>query len=87
MSIARSETNPEQKTAGKPHTLHLAVHFKDSDSGRLVDYAVRLDREPTLAADVDAVVEQFRQAVSAVFEHAATDADATITVALLRQGR
>jgi hypothetical protein len=87
MSIAESREKAKPEAApARPHALHLAFHFTDRDTRRLVDYSVRLDRAATVEADVATILEKLGPAMRMVLQTAAESADATITIALLRQG-
>lgn len=69
-----------------PHRLHLAIHFTDRDTGRLVDYSFRMARGASLEVETDSIIAKLEPAIRSVLERAAEHTDATITVALLKQG-
>lgn len=85
MSIADSTANdkPVAETA-KPHRLYLAIHYTDKGTGTLVDQSVELPRAGAVRTVADAS-NRLTRALQHVLENAAEHADATVTLAFLRQ--
>lgn len=70
----------------RPHVAYLAVLYKDKHTGNRVEFTLPLQHQPTADGEQQ-LVQRLSAAAIEVIEHAAENADATVTLALLRQGQ